>query len=207
MLEIDHVIVFVRDLATAARRFERDHGLTSVEGGRHKGLGTANRIVPLGRSYVELVAVVDEEEAEGSPWGAWVTTMSASGDRLGPMSLRTDDADAIARRLGTPALAMSRLKPDGTELRWKLAGLEQTLADARLPFFIEWEVAPAEQPSATPVEHRSGARGIEWVEIACDAGTLAERIGDHSLDIRAVEGDDGVRRIGIATDDGTLVLD
>lgn len=206
MLEFDHVIVAVTDLATAAARFERDYGLSSAEGGRHRGLGTGNRIVPLGRSYVELMAVVDEEEARSSPLAAWVRATCAHGDRLGALCLRTDDAGAVAARLGTPALEMGRVKPDGTELRWKLAGLEQTLADSRLPFFIEWFAGPADQPGATPVEHASGARGIEWVEIACDERTLRERVGDAPLDIRAVPGEGGVRRAGIAARDGTLVL-
>ena len=48
------------DLAAAAREIEARHGLASIEGGRHPGWGTANRIVPLGSSYLELVAVIDD---------------------------------------------------------------------------------------------------------------------------------------------------
>ena len=206
MIELDHVIVAVGDLATAAERFERDYGLVSVEGGRHRGLGTGNRIVPLGDSYVELMAVVDEAEAVGKPWASWVRRTCAGGDRLGALCLRTDDADAIADRLGTPALEMSRTKPDGTELRWKLAGLDLMLDDSSHPFFIQWYADPADLPGATPVEHPSGARGIEWVEIACAPDELRARIGDADLDVRAVTGDRGVRRVGIATPGGTLVL-
>lgn len=206
MIAIDHVIVAVGDLDRAAARFERDYGLSSIEGGRHRGLGTGNRIVPLGDSYVELMAVVDEDEAKGSTLAAWVRDTCAGGDRLGALCLRTDDADAVAARLGSPALEMSRLKPDGSELRWKLAGLEQTLADPRLPFFIQWFADAAGLPGATPIEHGSGAGGIEWVEVACDEKTLRHRIGDPDVDVRAVPGDGGVRRVGIATPDGTLVF-
>lgn len=152
------------------------------------------------------MAVVDEDEARGSPLATWVRATCAAGDRIGALCLRTGDAEAVAQRLGTPALEMSRLKPDGSELRWKLAGLEQTLADPRLPFFIQWYADPADLPGAAPIEHPSGARGIEWVEIACDEKTLRERIGDASLDVRSVEDGDGVRRIGIGTAAGTLVL-
>lgn len=206
MLEIDHLIVAVADLDAAGARFERDYGLTSVVGGRHRGLGTGNRIVPLGDSYVELMAVVDEDEAQGSPLAAWIRDTCAGGDRIGALCLRTDDAAAVAERLGTPALEMSRLKPDGHELRWKLAGLEQTLADPRLPFFIQWYAEPGDLPGATPVEHRSGAHAIEWVEIECDEAVLRERIGDAELDVRAAGGDSGALRAGIATPGGTLVL-
>ena len=60
------------DLAAAAEEIEARHGLASIEGGRHPGWGTANRIVPLGEAYLELVAVVDEAEAAQSPFGRWV---------------------------------------------------------------------------------------------------------------------------------------
>src|SRR5581483_1601628 len=48
--ELDHVLVAVVDLAKAARELEARYGLSSIEGGRHAGWGTANRIVPLGNS-------------------------------------------------------------------------------------------------------------------------------------------------------------
>lgn len=201
------MIVAVGDLAAAADRFERGHGLKSVEGGRHRGLGTGNRIVPLGDSYVELMAVVDEAEAEGSPLAAWVRSTCADGDRLGALCLRTDDVRSIAARLGAPALPMGRVRPDGSELRWELAGLEQTLADPRLPFFIQWHAGRDELPGATPVEHPSGASGIAWVELACDEQTLRDRVGADLPELRSVGGAGGVRRAGIAAPGGEIVLD
>ena len=64
--ELDHVLIAVADVAAAARELEARHGLTSIKGGRHPGYGTANRIVPLGDSYLELVTVADESEAAES---------------------------------------------------------------------------------------------------------------------------------------------
>ena len=49
-MKLDHVIVAVSDLATAARELAALHRLDSVVGGRHPGWGTENRIVPLGES-------------------------------------------------------------------------------------------------------------------------------------------------------------
>lgn len=207
MIGLDHVIVAVADLDHAAARFERDLGLASVEGGRHRGLGTGNRIVPLGDSYVELMAVVDEDEARDSPLAAWVRRTCAEGDRLGALCLRTDDIERVSQRLGTPSLAMGRLRPDGSELRWELAGLEQTLADPSLPFFIRWHAGPADLPGATPVHHPAAPQGIAWVEIACDEQTLRDRVGEPLEELRAVGGGGGIRRVGIATRDGELVLD
>ena len=71
----------VADLAAAGRELEARHGLASIEGGRHAGYGTANRIVPLGESYLELVTVADEAKAARSPFGSWV---ARSRSQVGP---------------------------------------------------------------------------------------------------------------------------
>ena len=63
-LELDHVLIAVDVLDEAGRWIEERHGLTSIQGGRHTGWGTANRIVPLGGSYLELIAVVDHKIVE-----------------------------------------------------------------------------------------------------------------------------------------------
>jgi Glyoxalase-like domain len=95
-MELDHVLIAVADLTAAGERLERRHGLASVEGGRHAGLGTANRIVPLGDTYLELVAVVDEAEARASAFGSWV----AGGEipRLLGWCVQTDSLDQVANR-------------------------------------------------------------------------------------------------------------
>src|SRR5262245_13448232 len=71
-MELDHVLIAVTDLEEAARGFESRYGLASVDGGRHRDFGTANRIIPLGSTYLELVAVVDPGAAAGSSFGWWV---------------------------------------------------------------------------------------------------------------------------------------
>ena len=107
VMELDHVLIAVSDLEAAAREVEQRHGLVSVEGGRHQGLGTTNAIVPLGDTYLELVAVVDEAEAAQSGFGSWVAGWQPSARLLG-WCVRTDDLDSVAgparphdRRRGT----------------------------------------------------------------------------------------------------------
>src|SRR5262245_63280895 len=138
MLAIDHVIVLVDDLEDAGRRFDQEHGLASVIGGRHPDHGTGNRIVPLGDSYLELMAVVDRDEAAGSPLGTSVLRRLADvGEGPALLCLRTDDAEAVAQRTGREPMAMSRTRPDGVELAWHLVALDAALAEG-LPFFIQW---------------------------------------------------------------------
>src|SRR6478672_8078845 len=123
VLAIDHVILPVRDLGLEAAELEARYGLASVEGGRHPGWGTANRIVPLGDSYLELIAVVDPAEADRSTFGRWVGG-AARGLPLG-WAVCTDRIGDEAARLGLEIVAGARDRSDGTRLSWKLAGVEQ----------------------------------------------------------------------------------
>jgi hypothetical protein len=198
MLWFDHVIMTVRDLDQAAERLLETHGLQSFPGGRHVGLGTGNRIVPLGDSYLELMAVVDPVEAKDSVLARWVEEQTAKGDRIAAWILRTDDVDAVAGRLGLTAEPMSRVRPDGIELAWRLAGLEVAMSTG-LPFFIQWDIDPDLHPG------RAGGAdgpGISWVEVGGDAEVLAQWLGPNDLDVRGVDGPQGIHRVGI----GGLIL-
>jgi Glyoxalase-like domain len=80
----------------------RTLGLDVVAGGRHEGLGTHNRIVPLGGAYLELLAVADAAQAAASPIGRAV----AAADGLMGWAVAVPDADAEAAWLG-PSHPMS----------------------------------------------------------------------------------------------------
>ena len=109
MLAIDHVVLPVTDLALAAAELEARYGLASIEGGRHPAWGTANRIVPLGDCYLELVAVIDAATAAHTSFGTWVAK-ATPGEPLG-WAVRTDAIEAVGRRLGGRSLAGRGLRP------------------------------------------------------------------------------------------------
>jgi Glyoxalase-like domain len=205
-LLFDHLIVPARDLDGLAQSMLEEHGLASVPGGRHPGHGTANRIIPLGEDYIELMGVVNRGEAAASPMGRWVSDELDRGRTLLGLSLRVPDADAEARRLNVGVRVLTRARPDGHMLRCRLAGLECSMGSERLPFFIQWEVRPSLHPGRESVKHRSSPRGISWVEIGGDPARLDLWLGPHDLDIRFVEGDPGIRAAGIATRAGEIVL-
>lgn len=159
MIEVDHVVLAVRDLDRAAAWLAAEQGLEALPGGCHPGQGTANRIVPLGGSYLELMAVVDADEASFSPFGRLVARRLETGEGLAAWCVRTetDDLDALATRLGGPVVAASRVRPDGVELRWRLAGVDGALADPAIPFAIAWDV---------PLERHPGRSGPAQAELA-----------------------------------------
>ena len=109
-LAFDHLLRAVPDLDAAGERLLDEHGLAALSGGRHDGHGTANRIVPLGPDYLELISVVDPQEAAGSPVGRWIQRGLDRGGGLWGVNLRTEDADRIpAAREKSAAAAPIRL--------------------------------------------------------------------------------------------------
>jgi hypothetical protein len=171
VLTVDHVILGVRDLDVATRRLEA-LGFGVVGGGRHLGLGTANRIVPFGGPvYLELLGVVDSAEADRSLFGRALLDAIAAGDRLVRWCPAAPDLDAVARRLGLTVEARSRMRPDGLLLTWRAAGLPLALAEGWLPFFVAWD-QPERHPGLTAVRHRRPPRGFTRIELATDDGDI-----------------------------------
>lgn len=173
---VDHVIVCVPDLGEAVRRFEETHRVATVPGGRHGGHGTANRLIPLGESYIELVAVVERDEASTSAFGRWVAARSGDGGADG-VALRTDDLDSVCRRLGLEPLAMSRTADTGEELQWRIAGMDEFVTFG-LPFFIQWDIGPGLHPGRIPVQHPDGHRRLARVVVTGDVARLTDWVGD-----------------------------
>ena len=159
--------------------------------------------MPLGDTYLELIAVVDEAEAAQSPVGRWVAGSSA-GRPLGWV-VRTDELDEIARRLGLTVGAGSRATPGGRLVRWRMAGLEQAAAEPSLPFFIEWgEDTPF--PGSAPATHRSGSVQIARLELTGDADRLANWLGPHDLPITVHAGAPAVSSVVVTGAVGEIVL-
>jgi len=173
---VDHVIICVPDLESSVHEFEERYGVSSVAGGRHRGHGTANRLVPLGDTYLELVAAVDRDEAARSAFGAWVAGRSRHPGAHG-LAVRADDFDGVCVRLGLQPLVMSRPAVDGENLRWRVAGMEQ-LVTAGLPFFIEWDIDPAHHPGRIPVSHARGDLSLADVVLRGDLGELRRWVGE-----------------------------
>jgi hypothetical protein len=172
-MELDHVLIAVADLDAAGRDLEQRYGLSSLVGGRHPGWGTGNRIVPLGDAYLELVAMLDSAEAAQAPFGRWVGSMVGSTPTPFAWCVRTANLDGVAARLGLEPAAGSRETPDGSVLRWRIAGLEQAAAEPCLPFFIE----------RAEIDHPAGAPRLERLELSGDPGRVDEWLGGAPLPV------------------------
>lgn len=197
MLAIDHVVVSVPDLESAARELERRHGLVSVAGGVHPALGTANRIIPFGRDYLELLTVVD-------PTAFARTGLPVpDGPQLWGWMARAADFDARAERLGLPVVPLERERQDGTTLSWRLAGMHVVASDPALPVLIDWDADQLDHPASTPVDRHQPVSGIAWVEVAGDPERVARWCGpDAALPVRVRPGAPALLAVGLAATDG-----
>jgi hypothetical protein len=202
-VELDHILLAARDLEREADFLEERYGLASTIGGQHPSWGTANRIVPLGASYLEFVGVVDEQVARASIFGRWVQNAAHAG-RLRPFgwAVRPQDLDGTATRLGLAVVSGSRTTPSGERIEWRMCGLEQAARDPRLPFFLEWR-----DPSSFPGATSNPAGAIERIEIASDPRDLADWLGPNALPVDARPGGAGVMRVTLRGRRGRIVLE
>jgi hypothetical protein len=201
---IDHVLLAVRDLDQSADRLRSEHGLGSVPGGPHPGWGTANRLVPLGDQYLELIAVVDPSSTH--PFAGAVGAAAADGDHLLGVCLEVSDIVETAARLGTTVVPGSRSYPDGAEVTWRLTGVEAALGE-QLPFFIQWDTGRDIRMGQSVAEHATPIVGIERVELGGDGEVLRRWLQEDVDGIATVGGPPGVRGVTIRTQTGYIRLE
>jgi hypothetical protein len=208
-MRVDHIIYAVDDLEAAGRQLYEESGLASIEGGRHPAWGTANRIVPLGTAYLELITVVDRDVAAFSDFGRPVMDAIAAGRHLVGWVVATDDLDAISRRLGLDVSRGARTRPDGIRLSWQLAGVARALTTGALPIFIEWGGSADLHPGKAEADHRLVPTGIAWIEVVGDEQALRSWLGDfdfEDFELRFVNGAAGLSAVAIGTGAHEIVL-
>lgn len=184
-----------------------EHGLAAVEGGRHTGWGTANWIVPLGQSYLELVGVVDPETAVTSAFGRRVLRAMDEGGGPFAWCVAPGDFEGTVARLRLDVSHGSRTRPDGVTLGWRAAGLDTALEDPTRPFFIAWELpSPGDHPGRMAATHRAHPRGIAWAEMSGDPAMVRAWLDDDRLPVRVRPGPPALLTVGIATRGREIVL-
>jgi hypothetical protein len=206
VLSLSQVIFGVNDLEAASARF-RSMGFDVLDGGVHPGIGTANRVIPLGAQYLELLGVMSPQLACKSDFGRSLLRAIADGDRIVRWSLRTNEIDRVAARLGITVEPRKRMRPDGVLLTWRAAGLSLALADPTTPFFMQWD-RPEQYPGLLAVNHRNGARAVTALAIAPrDANVFRQWIEGADAPVRLVaDRPPGLWNVGVQTDRGELII-
>ena len=205
-LAVDHVLLATPDLDVASRALSDRYGLTSVDGGRHPGWGTANRIVPVGDAYLELITVVDGRVAERSAFGRWVASARAPVCRPIGWAIRPRSLDEVAARLGLAIHDGARTTPSGEVLTWRLAGVDCAVAEPLLPFFIEWG---ARTPHPSRSDGTDSNDGVEIIrlELTGDAERLRSWLDQDACPVAVEAGTSGVRKVVLSTPRGEICVD
>ena len=160
---IDHIVIAVPDLATAAKSYA-DLGFTVVPGGRHP-VGTHNALIAFADgAYIELIAFY-----EPNPAHKWWGPLKKGGG-LVDFCMQTNDLledTATFRRAGVAIddpSPLSRVRPDGYQLKWVLS-IPREPDRGLAPFLIQDET-PREERVPRQTAHANGVTGIGRVVVA-----------------------------------------
>jgi hypothetical protein len=174
-MRVDHVS-YAADTdglkATAARLADK-LGVTPIDGGLHPRFGTRNIILPLAHErFVEVVTVLDHPASDKAPFGQAVRARSEAGGGWLGWVVCVDDLSEAEQRLGRQAVAGSRHRPDGVELKWRQLGVKGLMSDPQLPYYIQWE-----DKSVHPSVGATTDVTISGLKIAGDRDRVCEWLG------------------------------
>jgi hypothetical protein len=194
---IDHLVYATPDLERTIADFGERLGILPVPGGSHTGFGSRNALVALGAgAYLEIVAIDPEQPAPaaGRLFGldtleeprlcAWCARPAVSLEEIVALGrLRGYDPGEI--------LEMSRARPDGELLSWRLTSPRGAHEGGVLPFFIDWgenvhparALAPGVRLASFEAQHPEPQR-MRALLAAFDESVVVERAGEPGLEAR-----------------------
>ncbi|MEO8956007.1 MAG: VOC family protein [Ktedonobacteraceae bacterium] len=135
---LDHIIIGVHDLAQVETIFSQKLGLAVSGGGIHPSGGTANRIIVIGDTYLELITVHTTEEAQPG-----ILKRLTKGDGylnfvLASNNIAADSAVMAQRGVSIIGPTAGQLKsPDGKTRGWSRIDVERPELAQHYPFIIQ----------------------------------------------------------------------
>lgn len=162
---IDHIVIVTGSLHADAEWFAGQTGVSAEYGGINPVNGTHNMLFPLnGGAYLELLAANPGQRSASRPVPFGLDTFT--GCAVATWAATAPDFDAAvfrARAQGVPLgelLDMSRRRPDGTTLHWRMTYPSATDPERLCPFLIDWGATT--HPSA----QLSGSEPLTLTEFA-----------------------------------------
>jgi len=153
---LDHLVLATPDLAATVADFARRTGVTPAPGGAHVGRGTRNYLVSLGgSSYLEIIGPDPEQLTPDGPRPFAVDELATARTvtwAISPPDLDAAVATARARGYDPGDIRpMSRRRPDGTLLEWRLTDGETQHPSGLVPFLIDWGASVHPTATGLPV--------------------------------------------------------
>jgi len=169
---LDHIIIGVNNLEQATKIFGEKLGLKASGGGIHPVGGTANRIIVIGDTYLELITVRAPAEAQQS-----ILDRLSKGEGYLNFVLASNDIQADSAALRGRGVSISgptpgQLKsPEGRTRGWSRVDIERPDLVQHYPFLIQHDSTGEERRYrlagwATPPAHPLGAIKVLSVTIA-----------------------------------------
>jgi hypothetical protein len=146
---IDHLVLATPDVAATAAAIGEEWGIALTPGGSHVGLGTRNELAGLGgASYLEVVGPDAGQPAPTGPRPFGIDDLAGAGlvAWCARPRRRLENVIAAASALGIDlggVAEMSRRRPDGVLLEWRLTfPLLLPPFLGTVPFLIDWVQSP-----------------------------------------------------------------
>lgn len=189
---LDHLVLATPDLAATVAEFTRRTGVAPAPGGAHVGRGTRNFLVSLGgASYLEIIGPDPEQSEPDGPRPFDVDEVAAARTvtwAISPPDL--DAAVATARARGYDpgdVRPMSRRRPDGTLLEWRLTDGDTQHPSGLVPFLIDWGTSVHPTATGLPVTPL-----LRLSATAPDPGALRPLLAAVGAELAVAEGPVGL---------------
>ena len=188
LARIDHLVYATPDLDRGIEEIEAALGVRATPGGQHLGRGSRNALIALGpASYLEIIAPDPNQPAPKDPRPFGIDELKASclvawaakGEKL---ELLRKEAISNGILLGQ-IRSGSRRRADGMELSWQATDLSATLANAVVPFFIDW--------GSSPHPARNAPRGASLINLRAehpDPDHVQLLLKQLAIDLKVTEG-------------------
>lgn len=167
----DHLVHYVEE-PNDVIPYLKQKGIHAVEGGKHGNRPTYNTLSYFDLSYIEYIGTSNRQELEkiNHPRFSNIETIINDQYKEGFVRfvVRTNNIEAAAEHFRSKGLTvvgptpLSRKRPDGTWLEWKLLYVGSDDEQLQLPYVIEWGESDEERRTElkninTITEHPSGA--------------------------------------------------
>ena len=196
---IDHIVIAVRDLATASDDYAR-LGFTVTPGGEHTGGATHNALISFADgAYFELIAFREPDRPQDHKWWG----RFAKGEGTVDFALLSESVDFEGDRLAQAGIEIDgphdggRCDPTGSA---SPGATRSRRAGAPLPFMIE-DVTTRDLrvPTGAATEHELGVTGIAGLILLVDdldqaTGPYQALLDTPGESTPTVEGVSGARR-------------
>jgi catechol 2,3-dioxygenase-like lactoylglutathione lyase family enzyme len=185
---LDHVVVAVRDLASAARDSARLLGRGSSWSGEHPAWGTANELFRLDDVYLELLAPV----GAGPLAEALRAHLGAKGEGLFALAFGTRDAEACRAAFAARGLepapvtrGLGRDLPSGAFREWRSVMLPPARTRGLHLFAIQHLSPPELLPKVPPYADPAAAvTGLDHVVVRSAAAEASRALFGEGLGLR-----------------------